>query len=221
VSDRGASPTVEGQLPVRHLLEAARVPEDWPWQGRLEESVTWRSSFPVPPAVQFRDHLFLKNLRGGAPYSSQHLKPIKSGVIRFLGADAHSTGAARCSPSLLLHRRHAIEGQPIQRLTSNGSDATEAKRTPDLGKLNFFGDDLRRIWADEWNEGGRWARLVRLAERGFQQVASRSPTLAAAIIRAAMRWRTTSSSPVSWSFFKGSVRSTPQLPRVRTPQMNA
>jgi hypothetical protein len=39
------------------------------------------------PAERFTDHLLLNNLRGGALYRPQHLKPIKSGVIRIPECD--------------------------------------------------------------------------------------------------------------------------------------
>ena len=73
--------------------------------------------------------------------------------------------------------RHVMDGRRIvarqrerlETLARNGQDTTEAKRTFDLfaSTLNIFEDE--KIWADESKEGGRWAWLVRLAERGFQQ----------------------------------------------------
>jgi hypothetical protein len=41
------------------------------------------------PAERFTHHLFPNKIRGGALYRPQHLKPIKSGVIRFPEADAY------------------------------------------------------------------------------------------------------------------------------------
>jgi hypothetical protein len=44
-------------------------------------------------------------------------------------------------------------------LARHGHDTTEAKRTLDLfaRTLDIFEDDLRRILADGWKEGGRLA----------------------------------------------------------------
>jgi hypothetical protein len=53
---------------------------------------------------------------------------------------------------------------------SNGSDTTEAERTPDLvaRTLNIFEDDLRRILADEWKRRPSGAASP-ASERGFEQ----------------------------------------------------